>query len=329
MTLLFDKSGSIASPELAPLGFEDGDARAGGDAPVIEIGLVNNMSDAALRATERQFARLLDAGSGGRRVRLHCLALPSIVRSPAARHRIDSLYTDIADLDRLKLDGLIVTGAEPRTADLRDEPYWRDMTALIDWAESNTRSTIWSCLAAHAVVLHRSGIARRRLPYKCSGVYEGLRLSDDPLLNGLSDRVTVPHSRYNDLACEDLTRSGYQVLTSSGAGVDIFVREGNSRFVFLQGHPEYDATTLQREYLRDVGRYLTGEQAEFPDVPLDYFCAATERNLMTFRAAAQARRAPEMIAKLPRLSLRAGLAAAIESSAAALFGNWVAALARD
>jgi homoserine O-succinyltransferase len=47
---------------------------------------------------------------------------------------------------------------------------------------------------------------------------------------------------------------------SKGAGVDVFASKQPSRFIFLQGHPEYEALTLQREYARDVRSYLAGEQ---------------------------------------------------------------------
>ena len=55
MALLFDKDRPIKSPALAPA--QDEFARAG--AAELTIGLVNNMPDSALKATERQFMRLI------------------------------------------------------------------------------------------------------------------------------------------------------------------------------------------------------------------------------------------------------------------------------
>ena len=37
-----------------------------------------------------------------------------------------------------------------------------------------------------------------------------------------------------------------------------------SQFVFLQGHPEYDANSLAREYRRDMDRYMRGETEREP-----------------------------------------------------------------
>ena len=138
----------------------------------IQIGIINNMPDSALKSTERQFIELLAAVSGETQVRVSLFSLPQITRGDLARRRLLAEYADIDRLQDTRLDGIIVTGMEPGPGPLPDEPYWRAFTDLIDWAERNTTSSIWSCLAAHAVVLHRDGIARRPLSAKCFGVYE-------------------------------------------------------------------------------------------------------------------------------------------------------------
>ena len=117
---------------------------------MLTVGLINNMPDAALQATERQFIHLLTAAAGNNCIQLHCFSLPSVKRSQSAKWRVDQQYTDIADIDRWQINGLIVTGAEPNAATLPEETFWRDLTEVVDWAKTNTRSIIWSCLAAHA-----------------------------------------------------------------------------------------------------------------------------------------------------------------------------------
>jgi len=99
------------------------------------------------------------------------------------------------------------------------------------------------------------------------------------------------------------------------------VRQYLSRFVFFQGHPEYDALSLQREYLRDIGRYLARERENYPHLPVSYFDAATEEKLSRFEKRARLQRHPALTNDLPALNLRADIAAG--SAAAALFRNWL------
>ena len=64
-----------------------------------------------------------------------------------------------------------MTGAEPRAAELNDEPYWGELTRLFDTAREHAFATLASCLAAHALVLHRDKVRRRREARKWSGLY--------------------------------------------------------------------------------------------------------------------------------------------------------------
>jgi len=323
MGLPFDKQRPIPSPALAPAQneFERADDE-------LTIALVNNMPDGALKATERQFMRLVQGAAGKRRVRFHCFALPSVVRSKQAKDHIDKDYTDFAELDRLPVDGLIVTGAEPIAPTLPQERYWREFTGLIDWAKENTRSTIWSCLAAHAAVLHLDGVERQRLAQKCSGVYDCAKAADSWLTGELPRSIKVSHSRLNELRESDLGPRGYRILTRSAeAGVDIFARDFESRFIFFQGHPEYDDHSLQREYMRDIARFLSGQREDYPGLPASYFDAASEEVLANFQQRARAERRPEIAAELPGLTLRPDVPAG--GAATIIFRNWLDHLGVD
>ena len=64
------------------------------------------------------------------------------------------------DLPTAPRDAIIVTGAEPRAANLRDEPYWDELGLVLDWADANAFSTLHSCLAAHVAVLRSDAVER-------------------------------------------------------------------------------------------------------------------------------------------------------------------------
>ena len=297
----------------------------------IEIGLVNNMPEAALEATEQQFLELIGAAAGDSWVHLRFFSLPEVPRSERGRSYLSQSYHDAADIRRAELDGLIVTGTEPKAADLADEPYWGAFTQLVDWAARNTISTVWSCLAAHAAVLHLDGIARVPLREKCIGVFACDTLAEHPLTQDLPSRPAVPHARWNALPQEALVANGYQVLTRSpAAGVDTFVRQNLGRpeeslFLFFQGHPEYGASALLSEFRRDVGRFLKGERDRYPAMPQHYFDAATEAALAAFRQQAERQRSEELLAEFP-VPANPALSANWQPFAVTIYRNWLSIL---
>jgi homoserine O-succinyltransferase len=289
----------------------------------IDIGLVNNMPDAALDATVRQFRALLGAAADDVVVRLTLYTIPEVPRTDFGRQQVSG-YSDISELWDSHLDGLIVTGAEPRAADLEDEPYWQSLTRVLEWAERHTYSTILSCLAAHAGILHIDGIARRPLGDKRFGVFECVRVSDHPLTAAAPSRLQMPQSRWNEIPEEALLACGYRVLTrSDDIGVDAFVKERKSLFVFFQGHPEYEAVTLMLEYRRDIGRFLRKERDTYPPMPHGYFDQETLEVLTALRERALADRRAELLAEFPTAMAAGKLTNTWRSTAESLYRNWL------
>ncbi len=291
----------------------------------IEIGLVNNMPDAALEATEQQFLELLAAAAGANCVRLRFFELTSIPRGEHARRYLRQSYGDAARIGEANLDGLIVTGTEPKAARLRDEPYWDAFIGLLDWARQNTISSIWSCLAVHAAVLHLDRIERERLAEKCIGVFAFDKRNDHPLTQNLPAQITFPHARWNGLSEAALAEGGYQVLThSAAAGVDTFVRHQGSLMLFFQGHPEYGASALLSEYRRDVARFLRGEREDYPRMPQHYFGPATEAALAAFRQRAESAPREELMAEFPAAAAEMSMPPRWQPFSAAIYRNWLA-----
>ena len=246
----------------------------------VTIGLVNNMGDEALKVTERRFGGLISASAGDNAVELRLFAPERTPRSPRALEYVSARYEPASAAMDGELDALIITGAQPRTACLSDEDYWEELIELIDWAKAHTASTILSCLAAHVAVLHLDGVERRLLSEKCTGVFAFTAQRDHPFAGEQGRARLIPHSRYNGLLRSDLERAGYEILASSTEhGVDSFTKSFGSQFVFLQGHPEYDANSLAREYRRDMGRYLRRETDRYPPRPKGYFTAEAEAEL--------------------------------------------------
>jgi len=251
----------------------------------VRVALINNMPDAALEDTEIQFMRLLDAASGTVSVRLSLYSLPEVPRGERAQQHINNFYCGIDRLWNSHVDSVIITGTEPRYADLREEPYWHSLAEVFEWAERNTVSAILSCLAAHAGVLHSDGIPRQPLSDKLFGVFEAESVDQHQLTKHATKPLRFPHSRWNEVREQSLSTAGYSILTSSPqAGADLFVKQRKkSLFVYFQGHPEYSTETLMKEYRRDVKRFLRQERTTYPAMPHGYFHAATEKLLGDFQ----------------------------------------------
>lgn len=292
----------------------------GSDVPV--IGIVNNMPDAALLATEHQFCDLLTEVSQNFLICLRFFSMPQLPRSEAGRAFVKR-YEEIGELlaaDRL--DALIVTGTEVHAPLLQDEPYWTTLTKVVDWAKDHTTSTIWSCLGAHAAVLHLDGIQRRPFREKLSGVFECHKVADHAIVSDAPARWCVPHSRYNSLPEEELVSRGYRVLSRSPeVGADLFLRQGRSLFVFLQGHPEYDSPALFREYRRDIREFVAGARNSYPTMPCGYFDEKTAAEFDELRDRTLRDRSADTVLKFP--DCETTLPHSWHEQAVRLYTNWL------
>lgn len=249
----------------------------------VVVGLLNLMPDAALRATDRQFVRLLAAGATDHDIWVYPFSVAASSRGEEARHHIADHYSTFGDVRRVGLDALIVTGANPAQHLLANEPFWEGLGEVLDWARESTRSILCSCLATHAVVERYEGVRRTRLPQKRWGVYSHRIVADHPLLEGLAGPVPAPHSHWYDMTRGDFESVGAEVLLEGDeAGVHMAVsRDGF--YVFFQGHPEYDRISLLKEYRRELGRYYSGDRDDYPPFPEHYLDESARTRLDSYR----------------------------------------------
>ena len=242
----------------------------------LHVGLLNMMPDAALQATERQFMRLVGSCNRIAQIYVHPFSVDAGARGPEAREYLDRHYESFDDIRAAGLDALVVTGANPALPEMEDEPFWAPLTGVMEWAAGNVCSVVCSCLATHACLKHFHGIARRRcLPDKRWGVYEHRNLARrHPMLANLNTRFDAPHSHVYEVTRADVEPAGVRVLSESEeAGIHLAVSLDGLRFVFFQGHPEYDTVSLAKEYKREVERFTAGERETYPPYPEHYFAA--------------------------------------------------------
>ncbi|HKJ54995.1 MAG TPA: homoserine O-succinyltransferase, partial [Nitriliruptoraceae bacterium] len=96
------------------------------------------------------------------------------------------------------------------------------------------------------------------------------------------------------------------------------------RTVYFQGHPEYDAVSLLKEFKREVNRYSDGDLDELPPYPDNYLlppAALLARDHLdrAHRARHAGRPAPEF----PEAQMTAWLDNTWRDTGKAIFNNWL------
>jgi homoserine O-succinyltransferase len=253
--------------------------------PSLFIGMLNLMPDAALQATERQFLRLVDAYGSEANLYVYPFAVRAEYRAEIAVEHIATHYSTFGQLRDAGLDALIITGANPAESDITAELFWEPMIEIIDWSQTNVDSIVCSCLATHAILQHYHDTSRTELAARQWGVYaHELRMPEHPLLEGVNAIIHAPHSHRYAVSAADMERAGMTVLAVGGeAGLHLAVSGDPARFIFFQGHPEYDAISLLKEYKREVQRFLTGGRKTYPPFPEHYLDVAAKRRLEAYQ----------------------------------------------
>ena len=237
----------------------------------LHIGLLNMMPDAALQVTEQQFMRLVGNSNKIAQFYVHPFSVPGLARSESTQAYIDQYYSTFDTLRAEGLDALIITGANVANPLLEEEPFWKPLTEVMEWAAEHVTSVLCSCLSTHALMKHFYAIDRQPLESKLWGVYSHrVKAPNHPLLRDINTRFDVPHSRHNAITRDQFESAGLSILIESpDAGVHMVVSPDQFRRIYLQGHPEYDTNSLLKEYKREVLRYLNDER-DCPPFPTNY-----------------------------------------------------------
>ncbi len=292
----------------------------------LHVGLLNMMPDAALAATERQFFRLIGESNPIAQFYVHPFSLPEIARGAEAQAHIDRYYETVEQVREAGLDALIITGANVIGPELSSQPFWQPLRDVVDWAAESVTSTLCSCLATHAVLQFRYGQTRTPRADKLWGVFPH-RVVDKrhPLVNDVNTRFDVPHSRWNRITRDQFDSAGLRVLVESdAAGVHLATSGDGLRFVFFQGHPEYDTVSLLKEYKREVGLYFAGNRTDYPPFPRHYVPMQAQAVLREYQGrVVSAREAAGALPPFPEALIAPALDNTWHDTAEAVLGNWI------
>ncbi len=230
--------------------------------------------------TETQLSRLL--GNSPLQVEIELIHTRTHVSKNVSEEHLLAFYKGFSDVRDNYYDGMIITGAPVEKLEFEEVDYWQELCEIMEWTKTHVHSTFHICWGAQAGLYYHFGINKRALPEKLSGVYEHkVDYKKSILFRGFDDVFYVPHSRYTtvDKADIEAVKELRILSTSKKAGV-YAVSTKNGKQIFITGHSEYDALTLNKEYVRDKNAGLN------PKVPENYFPNDddTKTPLLTWRA---------------------------------------------
>ncbi len=215
--------------------------------------------------TETQLSRLL--GNTPLQVEIELLHTSTHKSKNTSEEHLLAFYKEFPDVKDRYFDGLIITGAPVEKMDFEEVEYWDELVEIMEWSKTHVHSTLHICWGAQAGLYYHYGIKKHLMNEKLSGVYpHHVDYKRSILFRGFDDTFYVPHSRYTTVLREDVESTpGLRILASSDkAGVYAVITPGGKQ-VFLTGHSEYDADTLEKEYKRDKALGIA------PKVPENYY----------------------------------------------------------
>ena len=212
--------------------------------------------------TEVQFIRLL--ANSPLQVNVDLLRLDTHRSSANSEQHLDMFYRYFSDVKDQNYDALIVTGAPLAHLEYEDVTYWDELKGFFDWAENHVTSTLFSCWAAHAGLFHHHGLKRDLKKKKLCGVFKHrCYFEHAALTRGFDDEFVVPHSRYGHIDVNKINNNDALITLAGSEKVGAYlIKNQSGSQVYLTGHPEYDADTLLKEYIRDLEK---GPDAEMPE----------------------------------------------------------------
>ena len=230
--------------------------------------------------TETQLMRLL--GNTALQVEIDLIHTRTYQSKNISTEHLKTFYKTFDDIKGSHYDGMIITGAPVEQMAFEEVSYWQELCEIMEWSKGHVHSTFHICWGAQAGLYYHFGIPNEPLEKKLFGVFPHVvERKSSILFRGFDDVFYVPHSRHTTVsrerveACKEL-----KILASSPMAGLYAVMTENGRQIFVTGHSEYDARTLEKEYIRD-------RDAGLPiDVPYNYYPNNddTQPPLVTWRA---------------------------------------------
>ncbi len=206
--------------------------------------------------TETQLSRLL--GNTPLQVELELIHTKSHESKNTSPEHMLAFYKTFDDIKHRNFDGMIITGAPVEQMPFEEVEYWEELCQIMEWSKTHVHSTFHICWGAQAGLYYHFGIDKVPLPEKMFGIFpHKVDYKRSILFRGFDDTFMVPHSRHTTIRREDIeAEPALKILASSEEAGVYAISTKKGRQIFITGHSEYDALTLDAEYRRDLEKGL-------------------------------------------------------------------------
>ena len=211
--------------------------------------------------TETQLSRLL--GNTPLQVELELIRTKTHQSKNTSEEHLLAFYKTFDDIRDQNFDGMIITGAPVEHLPFEEVEYWDELCNIMEWSKTHVHSTFHICWGAQAGLYYHFGIPKYPLDKKMFGIFpHKVDYKRSILFRGFDDEFMAPHSRHTEIRREDLEKiPRLKILASSEEAGIYAAMTGSGKQIFITGHSEYDAMTLDAEYKRDVSQ---GKPIEIP-----------------------------------------------------------------
>ncbi len=232
--------------------------------------------------TETQLSRLL--GNTPLQVELELIHTKSHESKNTPADHMLAFYKTFDEIKHRNFDGMIITGAPVEQMPFEEVEYWEELCEIMEWSKTHVHSTFHICWGAQAGLYYHFGVDKKPLPEKMFGIFpHKVDYKRSILFRGFDDTFMVPHSRHTTVLREDIEAvPELKILASSPEAGVYAISTKKGKQIFITGHSEYDAMTLNQEYQRDLS------QGKPIKMPINYFPGDDPRKkpLVTWRSCA-------------------------------------------
>ena len=166
----------------------------------LQIALLNLMPKKV--PTETQFARLI--GATPLQIELTLIRMTHHEPRNTSPEHMLAFYQPFQQAKARKFDGLIITGAPVEHLDFGAVSYWDELTEIFAWTQSHVHSTMAVCWGGMAMLNYFWGVPKHDCPPRPSAASATPPSTRVGLLQGFSDSLLVPVSRWTEVRAEDV-----------------------------------------------------------------------------------------------------------------------------